>query len=101
MSITTRIPAPYEPTVSSHTQLVRTIGSEILRGVYPPGTTLPAESELMSRFGVSRTVLREVIKTLSAKGLVQPKSRIGTVILDPVKWNFFDADLLSWKVTDG
>jgi DNA-binding FadR family transcriptional regulator len=87
-----------DKTLSSHDQMARTLGTEILRGVYPPGANLPPEPELLARFQVSRTVLREVSKTLSAKGLVVAKTRVGTRVLDPVHWNYFDADLLSWKV---
>ncbi|CAN5260789.1 FadR/GntR family transcriptional regulator [soil metagenome] len=87
--------------LSSHDQIARAIGSEILRGVYAPGANLPPEQDLLDRFGVSRTVLREVSKTLSAKGLVVAKTRVGTKVLDPVHWNYFDADLLGWKVSLG
>lgn len=90
-----------DKTLSSHDQMARTLGTEILRGVYPPGANLPPEPELLARFQVSRTVLREVSKTLSAKGLVIAKTRVGTRVLDPVHWNYFDADLLSWKVSLG
>jgi DNA-binding FadR family transcriptional regulator len=83
---------------SSHQQIARALGSEILAGVYPPGSTLPNETALLTRFQISRTVLREVIKTLTAKGLVVAKTRIGTRVLDPAHWNFFDAEVLSWKV---
>ena len=55
---------------SSHDIIARTIGKEILVGTYAPGANLPQEAVLMKRFQVSRTVLREVMKTLSAKGLV-------------------------------
>lgn len=85
-------------TRSSHQQIARALGSEILSGVYPPGSTLPNETALLSRFQISRTVLREVIKTLTAKGLVVAKTRIGTRVVDPAHWNFFDAEVLSWKV---
>jgi DNA-binding FadR family transcriptional regulator len=87
-----------DKTLSSHDQMARTLGTEILRGVYPPGANLPPEPELLARFQVSRTVLREVSKTLSAKGLVVAKTRVGTRVLDPMHWNYFDADLLRWKV---
>jgi DNA-binding FadR family transcriptional regulator len=87
-----------EATLSSHDQLARTLGNEILDGVYPPGKKLPPEAEILARFGVSRTVLREAFKTLTAKGLIVSKTRVGTTVLDSSHWNFFDADILSWKV---
>ncbi len=61
---------------SSHDLIARTIGKEILTGTWAPGANLPPEATLMERFGVSRTVLREVMKTLSAKGLAVVKRMI-------------------------
>jgi DNA-binding FadR family transcriptional regulator len=62
---------------------------------------MPPEPALIERFQVSRTVMREVMKTLAAKGFVISKTRIGTRVLDPVNWNFFDADVLAWRVRIG
>ena len=81
---------------SSHDLIARTIGTEILTGIYAPGAKLPSEAEILKRFGVSRTVLREVMKTLSAKGLVVLKTRVGARVLNSSSWNFFDAELLAW-----
>lgn len=86
---------------SSHDIIARNIGKQILAGVYSPGTKLPQEALLMKRFGVSRTVLREVMKTLTAKGLVVLKTRIGARVLNSSSWNLFDAELLSWRVDMG
>jgi DNA-binding FadR family transcriptional regulator len=86
---------------SSHDTIARIIGKEILGGAYAPGANLPPEAALMARFKVSRTVLREVMKTLSAKGLVVLKTRIGTRVLNSSSWNFFDAELLAWRVEIG
>ena len=86
---------------SSHDLIARAIGKEILTGVWAPGATLPPEAVLMQRFGVSRTVLREVMKTLSAKGLVVLKTRVGTRVINSSSWNFFDAELLGWRVEIG
>lgn len=90
-----------EGTLSSHDQVARVLGSEILAGVHKPGQKIPSEAEILMRFGVSRTVLREVLKTLTAKGLIVSKTRVGTTVLDSTYWNFFDADVLSWKVAQG
>ncbi|MBL8710964.1 MAG: FadR family transcriptional regulator [Rhodospirillaceae bacterium] len=82
-------------------QVVRAMGLSILSGEYPEGALLPPEADLMARFGVSRTVLREVLKTLAAKGLVVSKTRVGTRVRPQVNWNMFDSDLLSWRVELG
>ncbi|MDI5454522.1 GntR family transcriptional regulator, partial [Salmonella enterica subsp. enterica serovar Cerro] len=42
----------------------------ILKGDYAPGTILPGEIELGEQYGVSRTAVREAVKTLTAKGMV-------------------------------
>jgi DNA-binding FadR family transcriptional regulator len=90
-----------EGTLSSHDQVARVLASDIITGVYPPGSKIPGEAEILERFGISRTVLREVLKTLAAKGLVVSKTRVGTKVLDPSQWNFFDSDMLSWKCALG
>ena len=86
---------------SNNDQVARTLGIEIMSGVYPPGTRLPQESDILLRFGISRTVLREALKTLTAKGLITAKSRVGTKVLDAAHWNLFDADVLAWRVAQG
>lgn len=90
-----------ESALSSHDQVARTLGAEIINGVYPPGSKIPGEAEILQRFGVSRTVLREVLKTLTAKGLIVSKTRVGTKVLPPSSWNMFDAQVLSWKMAAG
>jgi len=86
---------------SKHDTIARTLGQEILIGIHPPGANLPPEAELLSRFGASRTVLREAMKTLAAKGLVVLKTRVGTRVLNSSNWNFFDAELLAWYAEMG
>jgi DNA-binding FadR family transcriptional regulator len=87
--------------LSSHDQIATILGTEILRGIHRPGDNMPAEPDLIARFQVSRTVMREVMKTLAAKGLVVSKTRIGTRVRDPIHWNFFDVDVLVWRVRIG
>jgi DNA-binding FadR family transcriptional regulator len=90
-----------ERALSTHDQIVAVLATEILKGIHKPGTNMPPEPALIERFQVSRTVMREVMKTLAAKGFVVSKTRIGTRVLDPVNWNFFDADVLAWRVRMG
>jgi DNA-binding FadR family transcriptional regulator len=58
------------------------------------------ELELGEQFGVSRTAIREAVKTLTAKGMVLPRPRIGTRVLPQSNWNFLDQELLSWWMTE-
>ncbi|MBK4714289.1 MULTISPECIES: FadR/GntR family transcriptional regulator [Tenebrionibacter/Tenebrionicola group] len=74
------------------------LAQRILRGEYAPGRILPGEIELGELFGVSRTAVREAIKTLAAKGMLLPRPRIGTRVLPQNQWNFFDKELLTWWI---
>jgi DNA-binding FadR family transcriptional regulator len=86
---------------NNHAHIVDALGRDIVAGIIPAGATLPGDAELMERFGVSRTVLREAMKTLAAKGLIVSRSRIGTKVTDRATWSFFDADILSWHFDCG
>jgi DNA-binding FadR family transcriptional regulator len=89
------------PLLSGHDDIAAIIGREIVSGERAAGSRMPSAPELFERFGVSRVLLREVTKTLAAKGLVAAKSRIGTQILDSSHWNWFDPDVLRWRVEMG
>lgn len=65
---------------------------------YPAGTALPTEAELCGAVGVSRTVVREAIKTLSAKGMVEVAPKLGTRVLDEHSWHMFDPQVLTWRL---
>jgi len=73
------------------------IGRAIVSGAYPERGLLPGDAELMQQFGVSRTVLREALRTLSGKGLIQARARVGTRVRPRAEWNLFDRDLLAWQ----
>jgi GntR family transcriptional regulator, transcriptional repressor for pyruvate dehydrogenase complex len=61
-------------------QIVQQIEDSVLKGELKPGDQLPAERELAHKFGVSRTAVREAVKTLREKGLVEAYSGRGTFI---------------------
>lgn len=63
-------------------QIVQQIEESILKGALKPGDQLPAERELAQNFGVSRTAVREAVKALREKGLVEAYSGRGTFITD-------------------
>ncbi|HEX6957320.1 MAG TPA: FadR/GntR family transcriptional regulator [Ferrovibrio sp.] len=86
---------------SSHAQVANALGIGIVRGQYGEGALLPAEAELMKQFGTSRTVLREAIKTLAAKGMVVSKTKVGTKVRSRSAWNLFDPDVLRWYLAGG
>ena len=76
---------------------VEALGSRILRGDLKPGEILPNETELGRELGASRTVVREAVKSLAAKGLLEPRTRTGTRVLEPIHWNLLDLDVLGWR----
>lgn len=86
---------------SHQDEIVRELAHEIVSGRRPEGSLLPSDAELMARFGVSRTVLRETLKTLAAKGLIQPKTRVGTRVVERANWNLLDPDMLRWHLDCG
>ncbi|RDI58828.1 GntR family transcriptional regulator [Microvirga subterranea] len=72
-----------------------------MQGHFPVGSTLPGDAELMELFGVSRTALREAMKTLAAKGLIESKTKVGTKVLGRHHWNMFDPDIIEWHLDLG
>lgn len=86
---------------SGHAQIVRALGEDILSGRFPAGDKIASEADLLNRFGVSRTSLREALKTLTAKGLLVVKTRVGTKVSERIRWNLFDPEVLAWKVSTG
>ncbi|HWL57048.1 MAG TPA: FadR/GntR family transcriptional regulator [Paracoccus sp. (in: a-proteobacteria)] len=86
---------------SSHARVVEGLGRAIISGEFSEGETLPGDQQLLERFGVSRSVLREAMKTLAAKGLILAKSRVGTRVNPHEGWNFVDSDVISWKMQAG
>ena len=81
-----------------HGEVVHTIGLQIVSGGLQPGDPLPPEDELTSNLAVSRTVLREAVKVLAAKGLVEARPKTGTRVRDRTAWNILDPDVLSWRI---
>jgi DNA-binding FadR family transcriptional regulator len=85
-----------------HLRLADQLGLAIMRGTFAEGQVLPSESKLCEMMGVSRTAMREAIRGLVAKGLVESRSKVGTRVRPAENWNHLDADVLRWRlqVTD-
>lgn len=79
-------------------QLVETLGRRIVSGDYPVGGRLPSEQYFGAEFDVSRPILREVTKVLMAKGLVESRSRVGTIVRTRESWSMLDPDVLRWTI---
>ncbi|OCJ14551.1 GntR family transcriptional regulator [Rhizobium sp. AC44/96] len=86
---------------TSHAQVVDELGRAIVAGTYAVGSILPGDAELAQRFKVSRTVLRETMKTLAAKGMIVAKARVGTRVTEKNQWNMFDSEVIAWHFDNG
>ena len=75
--------------------MLDTVGRAIVTGHYD-GKRFPTEAELATEHGVSRSVTREAVKMLTAKGLLSARPRQGTIIQPNTAWNLFDTDVLRW-----
>jgi DNA-binding FadR family transcriptional regulator len=80
-----------------HGQVVRELGQLIVSGQLAPGEGLPREEVLAERMKVSRTALREAMKVLVAKGLIESRQRTGARVREAMHWNQLDADVLAWR----
>jgi DNA-binding FadR family transcriptional regulator len=72
------------------------LGVAVVSGRFAPGSALPPEATLCAELGVSRTVVREAVKSLVAKGLLSTGPKVGTRVLDADQWNWFDPQVVSW-----
>lgn len=77
------------------------LGAAIVAGHYAVGVTLPPESALCAELGVSRTVVREAVKSLVAKGLIHTGPKVGTRVMPSEQWNWFDPDVIAWQSKAG
>jgi DNA-binding FadR family transcriptional regulator len=80
-----------------HEHVVDALGARIVRGDFKPDQALPVEDALVTQLGVSRTVVREAIKVLAQKNLIEVRTRTGTRVCPPAKWNQLDPDILRWR----
>jgi DNA-binding FadR family transcriptional regulator len=72
------------------------LGEAIVSGRYAPRSVMPPEPLLGEQLGVSRTVVREAVKSLVAKGLLVTGPKVGTRVMPAEQWNWFDPDVVQW-----
>lgn len=84
-----------------HGNTVDLLGEAVVSGHYPVGASIPAEPILCVELGVSRTVIREAVKSLVAKGLITTGPKVGTRVLPEDQWNWFDPDVITWQAKAG
>lgn len=78
-------------------RVVQIIGQEIVSGRFPPGASLPYETEWCERLGVSRSVVREARRVLVSKKLIDIKARAGGRVRAMATWHLLDPDVLAWR----
>jgi len=85
-----------------HRYVVRTVAERILLGQYGAGEVIDPH-QLEIELGASRTVIREALRVLAAKGMVDARPNRGTIVRARSDWSLLDPDLLQWRfeaVTD-
>jgi DNA-binding FadR family transcriptional regulator len=79
-----------------HGRVVEWLGRRIVSGELSFGHRPPNEAELAAQLRVSRGGVREAVKALAAKGLVEPRPRLGTRVLPRTEWNLMDREVIDW-----
>ncbi|MCL6562298.1 MAG: FadR family transcriptional regulator [Firmicutes bacterium] len=79
-------------------QVLHYLGSRIVDGVLPPGTVLPKVEVFSQTHGVSRTVVREALQGLEARGLVRSTPKVGTKVRSHHEWQWWNHDVLLWAI---
>lgn len=83
-----------------HGQTVETLARRVLSGEIPEGSTIDLVA-LQRELDVSLTALREALKVLAAKGMVDARQKRGTFVRARADWNLLDADVLRWQFAGG
>lgn len=88
----------YPPPVGTglYAQVVDILGQEIVSGGIPAGSIVYAD-QLCERLGVSRSVVREGVRTLSSMGLVEARPQVGTRVLPQSRWDLLNPYIVKWR----
>jgi len=86
-------------TMSLCSQVASELGRRIVTGRYAPGSLVDDENTLSERFQVSRTVVRDAVKILVGKGLLEVRRGIGTKVKQRTDWGLLDDDVLAWQLS--
>ncbi len=83
-------------TPSLASQMARELGRLIVAGKYTPGGLVEDEVALSERYQVSRSVVRDAVKILVGKGLLEVRRGIGTRVRARAQWGLLDDDVMAW-----
>lgn len=86
-------------TPSLSIQVARELGRRIVAGSYEPDSLLSSEDELAERYQVSRVVVRDAVKILVGKGMLDVRRGIGTRVRPRYDWLLLDDDVLAWHLS--
>ncbi|MCX4390914.1 FadR family transcriptional regulator [Micromonospora peucetia] len=80
-----------------HAQVLDRLGTAICGGELTPGSVLNID-ELVDRYAVSRSVVREVLRVLASIGFIETRRRVGVMIRPAEAWNVFDPQVIRWRL---
>ncbi|WP_017446802.1 FadR/GntR family transcriptional regulator [Gayadomonas joobiniege] len=80
-------------------QVAKELGRRIVAGTFEVGSFIDDEASLAERYQVSRVVIRDAVKILVAKGLLEVRRGIGTRVRSRDQWILWDDDVLAWHIT--
>ncbi len=81
--------------------VVAELGARVVGGEWAEGDVMPKEADLVEEMRVSRSVIREALRILGAKGLIRSRTSDGTRIQPRNTWRLLDPDLIDWRIQAG
>ncbi|ROU03397.1 FadR/GntR family transcriptional regulator [Histidinibacterium lentulum] len=80
---------------------VNELGARIVSGEWPEGGVISREADLVEEMKVSRSVVREAVRILSAKGMLRSRTSDGTRVQPRAAWRLLDPDVMEWRIRAG
>ncbi len=80
-----------------HNSVLERVGIEIAQGIRPTGSVITL-ARLEEETGVSRTVLREMMRILESMGMIESRRRVGITVLPVSAWNVLDPRIIRWRL---
>ncbi|MEU7999243.1 FadR/GntR family transcriptional regulator [Micromonospora sp. NPDC049060] len=80
-----------------HARVLDRLGTAICDGELTPGSVLNID-DLVDRYAVSRSVVREVLRVLASIGFIETRRRVGVMIRPSEHWNVFDPQVIRWRL---
>lgn len=97
-SLATEVGRAYADSDSKALRIAKSIIGDVVIGDVPPGNLLQTESQLSTRFSVSRGVVREAMRIVAGTQLIETKHGVGSIVNSADRWNIFDPLVLDSHV---